>query len=87
MDTLLVNAGQLLTFIGPSGPRRGAEMSKTGLCRDGAVLISEGKIVTAGMHDLVSRHPLAPKARVLDLGGRVALPGFVDSHAPLPRRG
>lgn len=81
MKFLLVNAGQLLTFVGPDAPRRGPEMGKVGLFRGGAVLVDGGKIVAAGLHDIVSRHPDAAKARVLDVDGRVVLPGFVDSHA------
>lgn len=81
MKFLLVNVGQLLTFVGPSGPRRGADMGKVGMFRNGAVLVVDGLIAAAGQRDLVDRHPDAPKARVLDLGGRLVLPGFVDSHA------
>ncbi|MBI4346264.1 MAG: imidazolonepropionase [Elusimicrobia bacterium] len=81
MKFLLVNAGQLLTFGGPSGPRAGAEMGRVGLCRGGSVLVDDGKIAAAGLADLVARHPDADKARILDIGGRVVMPGFVDSHA------
>lgn len=82
MKFLLVNAGQLLTFAGgPPGPRAGSAMGKPMVIRGGSVLVDDGKIAAAGLADLVSRHPDAAKARLLDVGGRVVLPGFVDSHA------
>ncbi len=81
MRTLVVNASQLLTMAGPARPRRGAQMRSVGLVRQGAVLIDGGNILAAGSHDLVSSHALASGARRLDAGGRVVLPGFVDSHA------
>lgn len=81
MKFLLVNVGQLLTMTGPSGPRAGAEMSKVGLFRGASVLVGDGKVLAAGLADLVAKHPDADKARILDVGGRVVMPGFVDSHA------
>lgn len=80
MKRLLVNISQLLTFAGPDAPRTGREMASVGLHRDGAVLLDEGLVAAAGSRDQVMRHPDAGKARVLDMGGRVVLPGFVDSH-------
>src|SRR5437016_53804 len=81
MPFLISNIGQLLTFQGPPEPRRGKEAGKVGLYRGGAVLTDGAKIAAAGRADVVTAHPDARRARVIDAGGRTVLPGFVDSHA------
>ena len=68
-------------MTGPDRPRAGSELSKLGLIRDGAVLVEDGRIVAAGLKDLVLRDERAASARIVDAGGRVVLPGFVDSHS------
>jgi imidazolonepropionase len=78
---LVLNAGQLLTMTGPDRPRAGAEMAKVGMIRDGAVLVEDGKILAAGFKDLVLRDDRARDATIVDAGGFVVMPGFVDSHA------
>ena len=80
MRYLIVNASQLLTMAGPDRARHGQEMQSVGLVREGAVLVDDGKILAAGLRDLVQAHELASQARILDAGGKVILPGFVDSH-------
>ncbi len=80
MSDLIVNASQLLTMAGPDRARHGQEMRSVGLVREGAVLIDDGKILAAGLRDLVQAHELAAKARIIDVGGKVVFPGFVDSH-------
>ncbi|MBI3549607.1 MAG: imidazolonepropionase [Elusimicrobia bacterium] len=81
MRFLIVNAAQVLSFQGPDRPRAGEEMRKVGLYRDGAVLVEDGKIAAVGLRDVVMRHPGADAARIVDAGGRILLPGFVDSHS------
>jgi imidazolonepropionase len=82
-DSLLITgASQLLTLRG-SGPRRGTSLSKLGLIEDGAVLVRDGLIAAAGTRAEVEKLPEAKAVEKLDLGGRVALPGFVDSHTHL----
>jgi imidazolonepropionase len=82
-DSLLITgASQLLTLRG-SGPRRGDSLSKLGLIEDGALLVRDGLIAAAGTRAEVEALPEARAAEKLELGGRVALPGFVDSHTHL----
>lgn len=84
-DLLLVHAGQLLTLAGDSawaGPRTGADLDDLGLIVDGAVAVSEGLIIQVGTTaDL--REAFPRPAEVVDAGGRVVLPGFVDAHTHL----
>jgi imidazolonepropionase len=54
-----------------------------GLVKDGAVLLSGGKIVAVGTRKQVESRKDAKAAEKLDVGGRVVLPGFVDSHTHL----
>lgn len=80
---LIRNIGQLLTLRGPSAPRRGGELSELGIVNDGAVLVRDGKIVNAGRAAEVESLNAARHAHEIDAHGRVAMPGFVDSHTHL----
>src|SRR6266851_6214773 len=84
---LLLNIAQLLTLTLRSpadGPRRGASLSDLGIIQDAAVLCLGGKIVSVGTTKDALRDPWLKKNRKkvteIDCGGRVVLPGFVDSH-------
>ena len=81
-DILLTGCSELLTLRGPA-PRRGRALGDLGIIRDGAVLIRGGKIAAVGSRREIAKLPEARRARKLDLGGRVVLPGFVDSHTHL----
>jgi len=82
---LLANIGQLLSLRSAAdGPRRGASLSELGMVEDAAVLCLGGKIVSVGTTKDAVRDPWLKKNRKkiveIDCGGRVVLPGFVDSH-------
>src|ERR1700704_2580632 len=82
---LLLNIAQLLTLrSAANGPRRGASLSDLGIIQDAAVLCLAGKIVSVGTTKDALRDPWLKKNRKkvteIDCGGRVVLPGFVDSH-------
>jgi imidazolonepropionase len=79
---LITGASQLLTLRG-SGPRRGSSLSNLGMIKDGTLLVRDGVIAAVGTRTQVEALPEARVAEKLDLGGRVALPGFVDSHTHL----
>jgi imidazolonepropionase len=82
MDSLAVlHASQLITLAGPKGPRVGAEMAELAVIRDGGMLIREGKIEIVGSSEEVAKN--ARDAEIIDAGGRVVLPGFVDAHTHL----
>ena len=65
---------QLVTLAGPARARAGAEMRELGIIRDGAMLVRDGRIAAVGKRGEIRCE------RVLDAGGRVVLPGFVDAH-------
>jgi len=79
---LISGASQLLTLRG-RGPRRGNSLSNLGIIQDGALLVRDGVIAAVGTRAQVEALPEARAAEKLELGGRVALPGFVDSHTHL----
>ncbi len=79
---LLTNCSQLVTLRGPV-PRRGKALANPGIIRDGAVLIENGKIAAVGPRTEIEALPESLDAEKLDAGGRIALPGFVDSHTHL----
>src|SRR5438876_10699162 len=82
MSSLAVlHASQLVTVAGPKRPRVGAEMAELAVIRDGGMLISEGKIEIVGSSEEIAKN--AGDAEVIDAGGRVVLPGFVDAHTHL----
>ena len=77
----LLHASQLVTLSGPKHPRVGKELSELGIIRDGGILIRDGKIDIVGPSDEIEKK--SKGAEIVDLGGRVVLPGFVDSHTHL----
>jgi imidazolonepropionase len=81
-NLLITGASQLLTLRGRV-PRRGKALSDLGIVKNGAVLIRDGVIAAVGTRAEMESLPEALAAEKLDLGGRVVLPGFVDSHTHL----
>jgi imidazolonepropionase len=79
---LITGCKQLLTLRGPV-PRRGRALRELGIIPDGALLVRDGRIVAVGTRKAIERRKDARRAKKLDLGGRVVLPGFVDSHTHL----
>ena len=70
---------QLVTLAGPARARVGAEMRELAIIPDGALLVREGRIAAVGTRQEIERQ-LTPEIPVVDAGGRVVLPGFVDAH-------
>ena len=82
MNKLLVtNTSQLVTLAGPPRPRVGAELRELAVIPDGAMLIAEGRIAAVGKRAEVE--PYAKNVEVVDAGGRLVSPGFVDAHTHL----
>ncbi|MGA8768679.1 MAG: imidazolonepropionase [Candidatus Acidiferrales bacterium] len=81
-DWLITGCSELLTLRG-SVPRRGRALAELGLIRDGALLVHGDRIMAIGPRRRIERLKEARRAEKLYLGGRVVLPGFVDSHTHL----
>ena len=79
-DLLVVHASELLTLRG-RGLRRKAAMRDLGVVKDGAVAVRGDRIVATGTTRQLTRKFRAE--RVLDAGGRVVMPAFVDPHTHL----
>ncbi|MBI3423187.1 MAG: imidazolonepropionase [Acidobacteria bacterium] len=79
-DTLaLVGCSQLVTLAGPAAPRTGVSMRELGIIPQGALFVRAGRIERVGTRAEIE--PLIDTAcQVVEAGGRVVLPGFVDAH-------
>ncbi len=78
-DLAVVNCSQVVTLAGPRRPRVVEEMRDLALIPDGALLVREGRIALAGSRvDVEAR--IAQGTEIVDAGGRIVLPGFVDAH-------
>ena len=68
----LIHCSQLVTVAGAS----------LGIIDDGAMFVRDGRIVRTGTRHEIE--PLiGPETEVIDAGGRVVMPGFVDAHTHL----
>jgi imidazolonepropionase len=68
-----------VTLAGPQRARIGAEMRELAIIRNGAMLVRDGAIAAIGPRDAMERD-VSPSIGVVDAGGRIVLPGFVDAH-------
>ena len=74
-----INCSQLVTLAGPARPRVGREMSELSIIEDGAILVLDGRINKVSPRGEIESH-ITPDCEVVDAGGRILLPGFVDAH-------
>jgi imidazolonepropionase len=81
-DFVMYGAGQLLTcFNSGKSPKRGKSLSDPGIIKDGAIAARGGSIAAVGTRAEVERAiGSASVAKIMDAGGRVVMPGWVDPH-------
>lgn len=75
----VLNCSQVVTLAGPARPRIGAEMRELGIVANGALVVRGGVISEVGTTDQIKTR-IDADTTVIDAGGRVVLPGFVDAH-------
>lgn len=75
----VINSSQLVTLAGPARPRVGPEMCELSIIGQGAMLITGDRIAQVGSLAQIDSL-IDADCEVIDAGGRVVLPGFVDAH-------
>lgn len=75
----IINCSQVVTLAGPARPRVGAELRELGIVSPGAVLVRDGFIGNVGTNAEIEEW-IDADTTVVDAGGHVVLPGFVDAH-------
>src|SRR5574341_466260 len=75
----VIGCSQLVTLAGPRRPRAGREMRELSIIRDGAMLVRDGRVVQTGARNEIEKL-VDTDCEVVDAGGRVVAPGFVDAH-------
>ena len=82
MSSLAVlHASQVVTLSGPKRPRVGTELSALEIIHNGGMLIRDGKIESVGPSIEIEKN--VGDEEIVDAGGRVVMPGFVDAHTHL----
>ncbi|MEX0569316.1 MAG: imidazolonepropionase [Candidatus Njordarchaeota archaeon] len=81
-DIIIKNASEVLTLRGYSSkPKIGSELRDLGIIRNGAVVISNGKIVAVGKTSTILKK--YDSVEVIDAKNKIVLPGFIDPHTHL----
>lgn len=75
----VINCAQVVTLAGPARPRVGPEMRELSIVSDGAMLVVGERIAEIGTRETIEPL-LSGDCEIVDAGGRVVLPGFVDAH-------
>lgn len=75
----VTNCSQLITLAGPRRPRVGGELRDLAVIPDGAFLARDGVIERSGTRKEIEK-AIEPDCEVVDAGGRLVTPGFVDAH-------
>jgi len=73
------NCAQLVTLAGPARARSGREMRELCVIADGAMLVGDGHICATGSRAEIERL-VSQDTGIVDAGGGIVLPGFVDAH-------
>lgn len=78
----VINCSQVVTLAGPARPRVGPEMRELSIVADGAIWVVDELVQKVGSRAEIERLIEAPgdDCEVIDAGGRIVLPGFVDAH-------
>ena len=78
----VINCSQLVTLAGPTRPRIGPELRELSIVSGGAVLVVGERIVMVGSREEVEQlvESRGADCEVIDAGGRIVTPGFVDAH-------
>ena len=79
VDLIIHNAKQLVTASGfTQRPATGREMANLNILENGAVAITNGKIVAVSKSsDIIDRYDASEK---IDATGKIATPGLIDAH-------
>lgn len=77
MKIAVVGCSELVTLAGPARPRIGGELRDLAIIRDGAMLVRHGRIEKTGTRAEIE---IDRETEVIDAGGRVVMPGFIDAH-------
>ena len=82
---LLIRRARLLTLapLKEERPRTGPSAGDVGAIDDGWLAVRDGVIAAGGHGDAWERLELTADATVVDAGGAVVMPGFVDPHTHL----
>jgi len=81
-DLVVRNIGKLITPAGRA-PRLGSDLGVLREIETAALVAQEGRITYVGPESLLRPDDIPPGAPILDAGGAVVIPGFVDAHTHL----
>jgi imidazolonepropionase len=76
----VINCSQVVTLAGPARPRVGPEMRELSIIAAGAMMVVGERITKVGRREPIEPLIKTTDCEIIDAGGRVVMPGFVDAH-------